>query len=45
MKFENKIKKNNLIKMKIVPGRANIPNTANNSSDTNCITFLTVFMN
>ena len=44
-KLENKIKKNSLIKMKIVPGNANMPNTADNSSDTNCIIFFSVFLN
>jgi len=31
MKFENKIKKKELIKIKIVPGIVNLPNTAINS--------------
>ena len=31
--------------MKIVPGNANMPNTADNSSDTNCIIFFSVFLN
>ena len=43
--MENKMKKNKLIKIKIVPGSTNIPNTADSSSDTNCMIFFNVFLN
>ena len=43
-KLENRIKKNRLIKIKIVPGNTNNPNTALSSSYTNIMIFLTVLI-